>query len=87
MQAETNTWQDPGPCPRCGGEVGLAAACPGYPGTWNGKPTIMVCSYGCSNATEYTCLSESCGWWFREPSRRSDPDMGERPPWPVMAGF
>lgn len=81
-------FQDAGPCPRCGGEVGMDPACPGYPGLWNGKPTILVCSQGCSNATEYLCLSESCTWWYREPNNRTDKiAMGERPDWPLMAGW
>jgi RecJ-like exonuclease len=64
-------------CPLCKGVVVLYLTCPG----WGSRENIMVCA-DCGNADEYICQNEECGWWYREPNRRSDKDvMGVRPQW------
>lgn len=70
-------------CPECGGPTDYDYDCPGYPmGTKDdGSPQIMVCSYGCGNATKYFCKSDDCGWWWREPNNRNSKGMGPRPDW------
>lgn len=59
-------------CPDCGGAVTYEPDCPGY-----GDP-VMVCS-PCGNAELYECCGtqdgdyeDSCGWWHRNPNKRSD---------------
>lgn len=70
------------PCPLCGAETEWDPDCPGYPGTWNGKKTTMVCHPPCGNADEYTCANNDCPWWYREPNNRGDrAQMGIVPPW------
>ena len=61
---ETDIWYADEPCPRCGKRVRVSFDCPGY-----GDP-VMVCAYGCSNATLFECEDAACGWWWREPNHR-----------------
>lgn len=66
------------PCPLCGGETDWEFDCPGYPGTWNGKETVLVCVGGCDNARLFFC--KQCDWQYRTPNRRSDA-RGQEPVW------
>ena len=66
-------------CPVCRGPVEWQPACPGY----ERGGTVYVCGPRCGNAAEWRCdAAPPCGWWYREPNRRSDKDrMGARPAW------
>jgi hypothetical protein len=73
------------PCPECDAETDWRFECPGYPGTWNGKATIMVCQ-DCSNAIEFFCTNRDCPWWHRTPNNRDDAStMGDAPTWLAQA--
>lgn len=68
-------WSEEHPCPTCGGPTRWDPDCPGW-----GKP-VMVCYPYCGNAHYYSCVSEGCDWWWREPNRRSADGMGPEPMW------
>lgn len=69
-------------CPVCGGATDWRLECPGYPGIdGNGKRTVMVCVPACGNATEFFCLDDACGWWYRYPNHRDVDRMGRKPAW------
>lgn len=69
-------------CPVCGCATEWRLECPGYPSIdEKGKQTVMVCVPACGNATEFFCLDDACGWWYRYPNHRDVDKMGRKPEW------